>query len=317
MRILAISNASAQESEVFLAVADILEKRGHQIMVFRQDLCLQGESIAIEVVCNIPKYLVVIDGKKYDLDTFDAFWYMHPMLPRELILYKYTEYRHFIDSQFFALRKGLLQLFREKRWINDPWHMFMAENKPYQIRLACQTGFQMPDTLITSDPEMVRDFYKTHHGNVVVKNLATSPIADHIIATNMVTDQAMGNIESVRLAPSIFQERIKKAYELRITVVGKKIFASKIYSQEDEATALDWRVKPKINDFVVKMERTILPLVIEDQIHVFMHLAGLQFGCIDMIVTPDGQYIFLEINPNGQWFFVQLKTGAKMGLSPN
>jgi D-alanine-D-alanine ligase-like ATP-grasp enzyme len=39
---------------------------------------------------------------------------------------------------------------------------------------------------------------------------------------------------------------------------------------------------------------------------------GLRYGCIDMIVTPAGEHVFLEVNPNGQWYFVQLKTGLKI-----
>lgn len=39
-----------------------------------------------------------------------------------------------------------------------------------------------------------------------------------------------------------------------------------------------------------------------------MRHVGLNYGCIDMIVTPNGEYVFLEINPSGQWYFVQMKT---------
>jgi glutathione synthase/RimK-type ligase-like ATP-grasp enzyme len=27
----------------------------------------------------------------------------------------------------------------------------------------------------------------------------------------------------------------------------------------------------------------------------------LKFGAIDLILTPAGEYVFLEVNPNGQW----------------
>ena len=36
---------------------------------------------------------------------------------------------------------------------------------------------------------------------------------------------------------------------------------------------------------------------------------GLNFGCFDFIVTPSGEYVFLECNPNGQWLWVELETG--------
>jgi len=36
---------------------------------------------------------------------------------------------------------------------------------------------------------------------------------------------------------------------------------------------------------------------------------GLRFGAIDIIVTPDDRYVFLEINPNGQWLWIEEETG--------
>ena len=39
---------------------------------------------------------------------------------------------------------------------------------------------------------------------------------------------------------------------------------------------------------------------------------NLAFGAIDMILTPAGEYVFLEINPNGQWAWIQQCTGAEM-----
>lgn len=312
MHVLAISNASAQESEVFQVVANILTSRGHEISVFKQDKCLEGETLLTRVKKGIPSYHVLIEGEEFNLNSFDAFWYMHPMLPRELILYPKIEYRQFIHNQFFAMRKTIWSLFRHKKWINDPWNIFQLEDKLYQMSIAHQVGFSIPDTVITSEPEVVRDFYHEHTGNVIVKNLATSPIMDRVIATNRLTAEALEKIDSVRLAPSIFQEYIEKKYELRITVVGEKIFASKIHSQEDEATALDWRVKPKNSNSVVRMESTEIPTVLRNQIKKFMDFSGLQFGCLDFIVTPENRYVFLEINPNGQWHFVQINTGVQI-----
>jgi glutathione synthase/RimK-type ligase-like ATP-grasp enzyme len=40
-----------------------------------------------------------------------------------------------------------------------------------------------------------------------------------------------------------------------------------------------------------------------------MDRLGLVFGSIDMILTPQGDYVFLEINPNGQFDFVARLAG--------
>ncbi len=33
------------------------------------------------------------------------------------------------------------------------------------------------------------------------------------------------------------------------------------------------------------------------------------FGCVDMILTPEGDYVFLEVNTAGQWQWVEHLTG--------
>jgi D-alanine-D-alanine ligase-like ATP-grasp enzyme len=33
---------------------------------------------------------------------------------------------------------------------------------------------------------------------------------------------------------------------------------------------------------------------------------GLNYGAIDMIITPDGEYVFLEINPVGEFFWLEI-----------
>ena len=83
----------------------------------------------------------------------------------------------------------------------------------------------------------------------------------------------------------------------------------KVFRLMDEATALDWRRKPLLNDFAVRMEPLDLPRGVKDRLCAFMRSLGLRFGCVDMIVTPSGEHVFLEVNPNGQWYFVQLRTG--------
>jgi len=41
----------------------------------------------------------------------------------------------------------------------------------------------------------------------------------------------------------------------------------------------------------------------------------LAFGAIDMIVTPDNRYVFLEINPNGHWLWIEELTGLPIARS--
>lgn len=310
--ILAIGNSGVYELDAFQAVFDELEQRGHSAVLFKQDRCLESDLIRYETRGDQYTSIITIDGKDYDIAKFSAIWYMKPHLPKELLEFQPPEYRQLIHKQFFTLRESLWSIFENKIWVNNPWAVYRAENKPYQSKVALDFGLHMPDTVITSDPDAVRRFYDDHPKGIVVKLLSASPMIGKVIYTNLVTPEYMKSIASVKRSPAIFQAVVKKKHELRITVVGKEVFPVKIYSQEDEATTLDWRKKPKFNDFEVRMEPTDIPEALKRTIHNYMSALNLRYGSLDFIVTPEDNYVFLEINPNGQWYFVQLNTGLRI-----
>jgi hypothetical protein len=121
------------------------------------------------------------------------------------------------------------------------------------------------------------------------------------IMTTIVDPGGQNYLDSVRLAPCLFQELIPKDHELRVTVIGEQVFACAIYSQENEQTKVDWR-HPGV-EFPRKEAR--LPDGVRDFCLAMTKHYGLNYGALDFIVTPAGEYVFLELNPNGQWMFVQ------------
>lgn len=310
MKILTVGNSSTYEVGAFKLVEKHLISMGHEIVLFRQDLCLAGDFLSFEITSGQPGYHIVVDGVSHNAQDFSAVWYMHPHLPKELQEMEQIELRPFVSKQFHSMRQGLWNLLRDRKWINDPWQASIAESKIWQLTVASEVGFCLPDTIVTSDPARVREFNKSHPEGIVVKLLGVSPLVGKVIYTNVVTAQYMAQIDSVKLSPAIFQVLLKKSHELRITVVGDKLFPVKIHSQEDIRTAIDWRTQPEVNDFDVRMEITTLPEAVKTKVFRLMKRLGLRYGCIDMVVTPDEDYVFLEINPSGQWHFVQLKTGA-------
>lgn len=307
--ILAIGNAGVYEMDMYQSVLQAIRARGSDAILFKQDRCLEGDSLTFEVRDGQPMLSVVIDGIRYDASSFSGIWYMHPQLPRELLTYEPADHRHLIHRQFQEMRQALWSACGEKRWLNDPFAAARAENKILQLRVATAAGLTSPNTLVASDPKLVRAFAARCPEGIVVKLLAVSPIYGQVIYTNRLSEAHLTRIDSVRFSPAIFQALVPKAYELRITIVGDRFFTTKILSQNDEATALDWRRKPLLNDYVVRMETAQLPEEIQGKLLTFMRALGLRFGCIDMIVTPSEEHVFLEVNPNGQWYFVQLRTG--------
>lgn len=304
--------ANSQTDQYYSFVFDLLRQRDEEPVLFCADKCLEGEIISLSVRNGKHYHYAVINGKELDLSKVKAIWYLKPHLPKQLRVYNPPEHREFIRRQFLATWQSLYDILGDKKWVSPHWNVVKAESKMYQLTLACHIGFELPETLVSSEPEKIREFWEHCEGDMITKALSISPIEDHVIFTNKVTERHMGMINSAKNAPSIFQKNITKKYELRIIVVGNKVFTVKIGSQEGETTKIDWRKSNQTGE-KIPMEKYGLPSTIKNKCLDFVSKLGLKFGCIDMIVTPDDRYVFLEINPNGQWYFVQTSTGMPIG----
>ncbi|TMD68894.1 MAG: hypothetical protein E6I91_03500 [Chloroflexi bacterium] len=58
-----------------------------------------------------------------------------------------------------------------------------------------------------------------------------------------------------------------------------------------------------------------LPASIEASIHHLMDSFGINFASLDMILTPEGEFVFLELNPNGQWLWLEFELGYPLVAS--
>jgi glutathione synthase/RimK-type ligase-like ATP-grasp enzyme len=176
--------------------------------------------------------------------------------------------------------------------------------------MAGALGFELPPTLVTNSPEDFLEFYRQHHGNIISK-LAESSFAesfgqDFWRFTEVVSKRDLGYAEAIRYCPLIFQAYVPKRLELRITVVGRVAFAVAIHSQESNRTRHDWR---RYDEFRTNYSPHELPSDVAQRCLRLVENLGLCYGAIDMVLTPDGRYVFLEINPNGQYLWIENQTG--------
>src|SRR5262249_46875973 len=116
----------------------------------------------------------------------------------------------------------------------------------------------------------------------------------------------LGYAQDVRLCPVIFQAYVPKRVELRVTVVGGRVFAAEIHSQASRRTRHDWR---HYDPYQTPHHAHDLPADVEGRCLALTERLGLRYGAIDLVLTPDGRYVFLEINPNGQFLWIEEATG--------
>lgn len=300
--------ANSQTDLYYSFVFDLMEERGKKPILFCADKCLEKEYIGFRIINNKISHYAIINNDEINLEKIESVWFLHPHLPEILRNMHPPEYRSFVQKQFLTTWQSLADLLKDKIWVSPYWNMIRAENKLYQLSIASKIGLEVPDTLISSDPKEVKEFWDYCKHEMIIKLLAVSVLEDHVIYTNKITLEDMAKIENVKYSPSIFQRYVPKKFELRIIIVGNKVFSIKIDSQKFSKTQIDWRRKPE-NDKEIYFSETTLPFEIKGKCLELTKQLGLRFGCIDMILTPDNRYIFLEINPNGQWWFAQTNTG--------
>jgi glutathione synthase/RimK-type ligase-like ATP-grasp enzyme len=248
------------------------------------------------------------DTFNLSVENIRSIWYRRPSLP------SFADpmdpgVREFCTKESYYALEGLwasLDVF----WVSNPFNIRRAENKPFQLHVASGLGFLIPHTLISNNPEEIRRFFGQCNGVIVIKPVRTGVLQmdkeERIIFTTAVKPSDVEHLDMARLAPSIYQERISKRFDIRVTVIGDRVFATEIHSQRFEESEVDWRRGENPD---IPHEKHRLPPQIEEKCLRLNKMLGLQFSAIDLVLNPDGQYYFLEINPNGQWAWIEERTG--------
>jgi glutathione synthase/RimK-type ligase-like ATP-grasp enzyme len=268
---------------------------------------------------SLQRNSVYIDNQRYQwqsvddyaaigADDYDVLWWRRarrPYLPKEAV--------HVKDYEF-ALRENILffesltsNLAPNAWWINSKAAAYRANFKLVQLKVASECGFLIPTTLCTNDPQEIRQFLRTYERQgVIYKPLCSyfwfETLQTKISYTARITSKQLPQPQVLQNVPGIFQIEIKKKFELRITCFGHYLVAAKLNSQKHPDGLIDWRA---IRSAPMHIEPFELPKTVAQNIRLFMQRMGLVFGAIDMIVTPNDDYIFLEVNEQGQFLWIE------------
>ena len=203
--------------------------------------------------------------------------------------------------------EGIYKILNNAYWISPVYAIREAENKIFQLEIAKKLGFDIPQSIISNNPTQVNDFVSANN-SCIIKPIKSGLIEDEanqkVVFTSTLNKKWISKKE-LATCPAYLQNNIKKQKDIRVTVVGCKVFAMSIDSQCEEEAQTDWRKSSKI----LKYEAIEIPKDIQNKCITLLRELNLNFGAIDFILNSVGQYIFLEINPNGQWGWVEQQVG--------
>jgi len=253
-------------------------------------------------------------GRSFVLQEVTAVWYRKPVPIRSKAALAFEQAAEFANGEYESFLRSLYALLGEAFWLSDYWRIRLASQKLANLRLAQRIGLKTPPTIVTNDEAEARRFADRHDWKILAKPFAlttfktdpNAPTSWDSFATIVSREMFDTLAPSIALAPTMMQKYVDKEIELRVTVVGRRVFCASIDSQAHAYADQDWRA---VDAEELKHAAYSLPQEVVDKLLAINRAHGLQFSTHDIIVDKDGDYVWLEINPNGQWAWVEQLAG--------
>jgi glutathione synthase/RimK-type ligase-like ATP-grasp enzyme len=180
--------------------------------------------------------------------------------------------------------------------VNRPVAMASNNSKPFQLALIGRCSFEVPDTLVTTDPAEVVRFWRLH-GGVVYKSV--SGVRSIV---SRLSEAQLERLADVANAPTQFQQHIP-GVDVRAHIVGEQVLATMVRSDAD-----DYRYTSG-SGAGLDVAETVLPADIADRCRAVARAIGLGIAGIDLRLTPDGRWFCFEVNPSPAFTFYERATG--------
>lgn len=182
------------------------------------------------------------------------------------------------------------------RVVNRTAAMGSNFSKPYQAQLIQQAGFDVPETLVTNDPELVREF-RDRYQQVIYKSISG---IRSIVQT--LEDKDLENLDRIRWCPVQFQEYLAGT-NIRVHTVDTKVFATAINTD-----TTDYRYAHQQGG-KTELQAIELSDELAQKCIKLAQLLGLAFAGIDLKITPDNQVFCFEVNPSPAFSYYEANTG--------
>ena len=256
---------------------------------------------------NADGYMFRVNNKMLKPDEVTALWYRRGFLNFRRLAFGSKDFpfkktlQKYEAKELSILNSYLFNKLKPVKCLGD-FHNTEV-NKLVNLDTAKLMGLNVPDTLITTNKQELEAFL-SRHKQVITKSIGEviigfeEPYSITSYTSRIITTDDLPN----DFFPALFQQEIPKKYEVRVFYLRGSFYSMAIFSQEDRQTSIDFR-----NYNHEKPNRVVpyqLPKDVSAKLDHMMKKCRYDTGSIDLIVTPDNQFYFLEINPVGQFAMV-------------
>ncbi|HEX6046458.1 MAG TPA: hypothetical protein VFZ22_18325 [Pyrinomonadaceae bacterium] len=309
MSILIVTHSNDNDSVA--RVAETISRKGVQAIRFDTDRYPTDVRLTAYYGTSGDERLTLTNEEgEFDLREVTAIWHRRLSFGAQLPAGLDQQLRHASIGEARAAALGLLASLKAFR-MDHVRHIRHAENKQLQLQVARELGLNIPRTITTNDAAAVRAFAESCDGGMITKMLSSFAVYEEgrelVVFTNVVKPEDLENLSGLSLCPATFQEAVPKSLEIRATVVGQRVMSAAIDSQVSARAVHDWR-----RDGVRMIEEWRpyqLPDEVEQKLLHLIEYFSLNYGAIDIILTPDGRHVFLELNPSGEFFWLERSPG--------
>ena len=293
-------------------VTRALEARGVEAWRFDTDRFPHEARVRIELQRGGCEVELETEAGALRLSEVDAVWIRQfdpgTGLPRDLD----PHLRHASILEARATLSGVLESLRGF-CVDLPVRVRRAESKELQLRLARQVGLEIPRTCITNDPARARAFAASCADGAVAKMLVPPRLPEvdgapaGVLHTTALDAAALARLDDLRFGSMVFQERLMKRRELRVTIAGRRTFCAELDSASIPGAEVDWHRAP---ESVMRAWRpAALDAAARERLLALLDELGLQYGAVDLVHARDGRLVFLEVNPGGQYHWLEHHAG--------
>ena len=237
-----------------------------------------------------------------DLGPYSSIWYRRDALIDTTSIADANK-RETIERECIAARRACYAALEDGDaiWFNDWKAAWAAENKAAQLSAARKVGFQVPDTLISNDPDQVRGFWEQHQAaGVIHKMFYPAQFGNKTACTAPLSAAALANDRLISAVPGIYQRRLALQFDLRVFVAGRSAIAAKLQSENKQF--VDSRILSHRPGCV---HPWALDSAVQDQCVKLLQRLGLVTGSIDLGVTTEGELVFFEVNQSGNFLWME------------
>jgi glutathione synthase/RimK-type ligase-like ATP-grasp enzyme len=247
--------------------------------------------------------IVNSDGGELELSALSGVWWRRP--GRSVIENDWPETikQAVINERANAVFGSLLT---GTNSFNDIGASRRASYKPNHLYRAKQFGFPVPKTLFTNSPKKAVEFVQSLADSVVYKTFVGQLTG--LYETRRWTREDLARLDTLSSCPAIFQEFIPGRYDVRVTVVGDEIFASRM-ELDHHSEIIDGRLT------TTAITAYSLPSDFATHLKSFVRELGLVYAAIDLRRSTNGDLFFLEVNPEGQYLWTEIEAGLRISAA--